>query len=161
MRQVRENDATSGPGLLADNLYDPLSRRIRILRVGGIWQPTCFVYDLTTCFAYDNASRLTQLQQNLAGPANDQTLGFAYNSASQITQRTAANDAYGRFQPRVQRKRPQPIHFGERRRVYARSARKSHVRRSAHVLLRPGEQADRRCDGSGQSVCKPALRAFI
>jgi hypothetical protein len=46
--------------------------------------------------AYDNASRLIGLTQNLdaAATVNDQTLGFAYAAASQLSQRTAANDNY-------------------------------------------------------------------
>ncbi|MGH8431451.1 MAG: RHS repeat-associated core domain-containing protein, partial [Solimonas sp.] len=79
--QILENGAT----LLADYDYDPVGRRATIVRGNGT----------VTGFAYDNASRLTQLAHDLAGGAtNDLTLGFAYTDASQLRLRTASNDLY-------------------------------------------------------------------
>ena len=45
-------------------------------------------------YSYDPVSRASQLADNLAGTAYDQTLGFGYNPASQISSNTRSNDAY-------------------------------------------------------------------
>ncbi|MBI1291991.1 hypothetical protein GC173_12235 [bacterium] len=89
MDQVRENGTPLGLPQLANYDFDSLSRRTLILRAefAGAF----------TIYAYDDASRLTQLAQNLAGTADDQTLGFGYTAASQISQRTASNNAYKWF----------------------------------------------------------------
>lgn len=84
MYQVRENGATSAPGLLAYYTYDVLGRRSTLVRGNGA----------TTTTAYDGASRLSGLSQDLATSTHDLTLGFTYNAASQILQRTLSNDAY-------------------------------------------------------------------
>lgn len=64
--------------------YDDLGRRTSLTRANGT----------VTTYGYDPASRLSQLVQNLAGTAQDQTLSFGYNPAGQIVSRTASNDAY-------------------------------------------------------------------
>jgi RHS repeat-associated protein len=50
---------------------------------------TDYTYD-----ANDAVSRLSQLADNLAGTAYDQTLGFGYTPAGQIASNTRSNDAY-------------------------------------------------------------------
>lgn len=78
---IKESGATT----LADYNYDALGRRATITRGNGT----------VTTFAYDNASRLTDLDQDLAGgTGDDQAFDFAYTPASQISQRIAANDNY-------------------------------------------------------------------
>lgn len=77
---IRESGATT----LADYNYDALGRRATLTRGNGS----------VTSFSYDLASRITDLDHNLGGTANDQEYGFAYTAASQLSQRTASNDAY-------------------------------------------------------------------
>ncbi|HEX8514349.1 MAG TPA: hypothetical protein VF688_14735, partial [Allosphingosinicella sp.] len=84
MTAIRENGATSGVGVLATFAYDDLGRRTLLTRGNGT----------TTGYAYDPASRLSQLVQDLSGTANDLTLGFAYNPAGQIVSNSRSNDAY-------------------------------------------------------------------
>ncbi|WP_116811997.1 RHS repeat-associated core domain-containing protein [Steroidobacter cummioxidans] len=84
MTAVREYGATSGIGLLATYTYDNLGRRKTLTRGNGT----------TTGYDFDGASRLTELTQNLAGTAADQTVGMSYTPASQISTRTSSNDAY-------------------------------------------------------------------
>jgi RHS repeat-associated protein len=84
MWKVRENGATSGTGVLATYGYDNLGRRTSLTRGNGT----------VTSYAYDPALRLQTLTQNLAGTANDLTLGFTYNAAGQITTTNRSNDAY-------------------------------------------------------------------
>lgn len=64
--------------------YDDLGRRTSLSRANGT----------VTSYAYDPASRLSQLTQDLAGSANDLTVTFGYNPAGQITSRSASNDGY-------------------------------------------------------------------
>ncbi|HLA73081.1 MAG TPA: RHS repeat-associated core domain-containing protein [Steroidobacteraceae bacterium] len=80
---VRENGASSGPGVLATFGYDDLGRRLSITRGNGT----------VSSFAYD-ALRLTTLTQDLAGTASDATIGLAYNPVGQIVTRTLSNDSY-------------------------------------------------------------------
>ena len=48
-----------------------------------------------TYYAYDAAGRLTSINQDITGTANDVTYGLnQYNPASQVTQRSTSNDAY-------------------------------------------------------------------
>ena len=84
VQKVRENGATSGVGVLATCAYDDLGRRSSVTRGDGS----------TTSYTYDNASRLTQLAEDLSGTSYDQTLGFSYNPAGQITSNTRSNDNY-------------------------------------------------------------------
>ncbi|WP_174286081.1 RHS repeat domain-containing protein [Sphingomonas bacterium] len=77
---VHEN----GGFALATFAYDDLGRRTSLTRGNGT----------VTGYAYDAASRLSGLTQDLAGTAQDLTLGFAYNPAGQIASRTSSNDAY-------------------------------------------------------------------
>lgn len=82
--QVRENGATSGPGLLAIYSYDNLGRRVATTRgSGGV-----------TTYSYDSVSRLNHLAQDLSGTANDQAVDFLHNPADQIVERTASNPIY-------------------------------------------------------------------
>lgn len=64
--------------------YDDLGRRTSLSRANGT----------VTSYAYDPASRLSQLTQDLAGSANDLTVTFGYNPAGQIASRSASNDGY-------------------------------------------------------------------
>jgi RHS repeat-associated protein len=82
--QVRENGATSGVGVLAIYGYDPLSHRTSITRSNGA----------NTAFGYDSDLRLNSLAHDVAGTAQDLTLGFNYTLASQLQQRTASNSLY-------------------------------------------------------------------
>lgn len=81
---IRENGATSGPGLLATYGYDDLGRRTTISRSNGAG----------SAYAYDGLSRLSSLIQNPSGTAQDVTLGFTYNPANQIISRSVSNNAY-------------------------------------------------------------------
>ena len=60
---------------MATYAYDDLGRRISLTRGNGV----------VTSYAYDAASRLQTLTQNLPGTTHDQTYGYSYNAASQIT----------------------------------------------------------------------------
>ncbi|WP_312313315.1 RHS repeat-associated core domain-containing protein, partial [Sphingobium yanoikuyae] len=84
MTFVRENGATSGVGVLAAYTYDNLGRRTEIARSNGT----------STILGYNPGSQLTSLAQNLAGTANDQTLGFTFNPAGQMITRSSSNDGY-------------------------------------------------------------------
>ncbi|MFC4726499.1 RHS repeat domain-containing protein [Glycocaulis abyssi] len=70
--------------MLAAYAYDNLGRVTSLTRGNGV----------VTGFDYDAAGRLSELTQDLAGTANDQTLAFTYNAAGQIASRTMANDIY-------------------------------------------------------------------
>lgn len=63
---------------------DNLGRRMGLTRGSGT----------TATYTWDNASRLSQLVENMTGTAHDQTLGFSYNPASQITTRTGPHGAH-------------------------------------------------------------------
>jgi len=82
--QVRENGAASGPGLLADYSYDVLGRRYRVDRGNGS----------ATNWGYNNASRVSSLNHDLAGTSQDVTLGFTYNAAGQQVSRSSNNPGY-------------------------------------------------------------------
>lgn len=90
---VRENGATSGLGVLATYLYDPLSRRSSITRGNAA----------NSSFTYDLASRLQSLTQNLSGTTQDVTFGFGYTLAGQLTRRNQANALYAWAAPTVNR----------------------------------------------------------
>ena len=81
---IRENGATSGPGVLAAFGYDDLGRRTSLTRGNGA----------VTSYAYDPASRLQSLVHDLAGTAHDLTLAFGYTPAMQIASTVRSNDAY-------------------------------------------------------------------
>jgi RHS repeat-associated protein len=81
---IRENGATSGVGVLATYGYDALGRRTSVTRGNGT----------TTSYSFDAMSRLTSLTQDLAGTANDLSLGLGYNPAGQIASMTRSNDSY-------------------------------------------------------------------
>ena len=80
MSAIREN----GSFVLASFGYDDRGRRTSLSRGNGT----------VTSYAYDPASRLSGLTQDLAGGAHDLTLGFAHNPAGQIVSNTRSNDAY-------------------------------------------------------------------
>jgi YD repeat-containing protein len=83
--KIRENGATSGIGVLADYDYNNLGRRISLTFGNGT----------STSYTYDPVSRLSGLSHDLAGTANDLTIGsIAYNPASQIISLQRSNDAY-------------------------------------------------------------------
>lgn len=81
---IRENGATSGPGVLAIYQYDNLGRRASITRGNGT----------TTNYGYDAVSRLASLTQDLSGSAYDFTHSFSYNPAGQIKSLMRSNDSY-------------------------------------------------------------------
>lgn len=84
--KIRENGATSGVGVLAAYAYDDAGRRTSVTFGNGSVQS----------FAYDAASRLDTLTNNLGGSAttHDLVQAFTYNPASQIRSVTRSNDAY-------------------------------------------------------------------
>jgi RHS repeat-associated protein len=84
--KIRENGAASGVGVLATYAYDDLGRRTSVTYGNGSVQS----------FAYDAASRLSTLTNNLGGAAttHDLTQSFTYNPADQIASVSRSNDAY-------------------------------------------------------------------
>ena len=81
---IRENGATSGPGVLAQYAYDAAGRRVTLQRGNGV----------ESSYGYDPVSRLSSLEHDLASSSSDQTFGFSYNPVGQIVSRTGTNDAY-------------------------------------------------------------------
>ena len=85
MQKIRENNATTGIGVLATYAYDDLGRRTSMTRGNGT----------VASYAYDPMSRLTSFTEDFAGTASDLTIsGFGYNPASEITGYARSNDAY-------------------------------------------------------------------
>lgn len=85
MTKIRENGATSGIGVLATLTYDNLGRRTLLTYGNGV----------TNSYGYDPVSRLASLTADLAGTANDLTIGsLAFNPASQIISQPRSNDGY-------------------------------------------------------------------
>jgi len=86
LSQINEwNPSTGGVGyVLATFGYDLLGRRTSLTRGNGT----------VTTYAYDPASRLQTLSQDVAGTAHDLSLGFAYNPVGQITSNTRSNDLF-------------------------------------------------------------------
>lgn len=82
--RVRENGATSGPGVLATYSYDDLGRRTGLVLGDGT----------SVSQAYDAVSRLAAHAVNLTGTASDVTATFGYNPAGQIASRTRSNSGY-------------------------------------------------------------------
>ncbi|WP_163589847.1 hypothetical protein, partial [Klebsiella pneumoniae] len=64
--------------------YDDLGRRIGIGRANGT----------QSGYAYDDASQLREVVQDLGGTARDLTIGLTRNAAGQIVQRRASNSEY-------------------------------------------------------------------
>jgi YD repeat-containing protein len=73
-----------GSALLAGFGYDGLGRRTSLIRGNGT----------STTYAYDPASRLAALTQELAGAGGDLALGLGYNPASQIVSESRSNELY-------------------------------------------------------------------
>jgi RHS repeat-associated protein len=88
---VRENGASSGPGVLAINGYDALSRRTSLARGNGT----------SGGYGYDLASRLNLLTQDVASTAADLSRTFTHNLAGQITVRTSSNTLFDWAAPNV------------------------------------------------------------
>jgi len=84
MTQVRENGATSGPGLLATYAYDQLGRRTTATRGNGT----------VTTYGWDGGSRLTSLTLDLSGTSQDATWTLGYNPAGQVVSRALSNSLY-------------------------------------------------------------------
>jgi len=76
--------ATTGVGVLATYPYDNLGRRSNVTFGNGVSQP----------YAYENASRLASLGNDLAGTTNDLAQAFTYSPASQIATVVRAGDVY-------------------------------------------------------------------
>nr|MDP8994620.1 RHS repeat protein [Pseudomonadota bacterium] len=87
---IRENGATSGPGVLAVYSYDPSSSAGQM----GIATGVTFGNGTFAHLSYDAALRPSGRTIDLAGTVNDLTLGFTYNPASQIVWNSRTNDAY-------------------------------------------------------------------
>lgn len=81
---IRENSATSGPGLLAVYGYGDLGQVTGITRGNGT----------STSYGYDAARRMTGMSHDLAGTAYDVVFGYAWNAAGQISARSTSNTAY-------------------------------------------------------------------
>lgn len=82
---IRENGATSGIGVLAGFAYDQLGNRTGISFSNGTGQS----------YSYDPVSRLSSLAADLAGTADDLTIGsFSYSPAGQILSHSRSNDSY-------------------------------------------------------------------
>jgi len=84
VQSIRENGATSGPGVLASYAYTNIGGRQSVTYGNGV----------TVAYAYDPLSRLQSLTADLAGSGNDVTHAFIYNPASEISSLTRSNDAY-------------------------------------------------------------------
>jgi RHS repeat-associated protein len=84
LTKVRENNATSGLGMLASFAYDDLGRRKTLSRGNGV----------NTSYGYDTLSRLTSLTNDLSGTTNDQSYSFTYGAGSQVTNQTTTNATY-------------------------------------------------------------------
>jgi RHS repeat-associated protein len=91
MKLICENgDAACTSGVLATYNYDTLGRRGSITRANNA----------TTNFAYDSASRLSSVQQDVVSNAFDVTFGLpAYNPASQVRNRTITTASYAYVAP--------------------------------------------------------------
>ncbi|GAA0622544.1 hypothetical protein GCM10009422_18130 [Brevundimonas kwangchunensis] len=81
---IRENSATSGPGLLAVYGYGDVGQLTGITRGNGT----------TTSYAHDAARRRTGLSHDMAGSAWDVTFTYGWNAAGQISSRSTSNGAY-------------------------------------------------------------------
>lgn len=81
---IRENGATSGPGVLATYAYNNLGQPAAVTRGNGA----------TTAWGYDAFARMTSLAHDLSGSSDDVTFGYGYNPAGQITSRSVGNPAY-------------------------------------------------------------------
>lgn len=96
MTAIREREGTTdkpvttGVGVLATFGYDSRGRRVSLARGNNA---------TTTTYAYDDASRLTQLVQNPLGTTNDLTLGFGYFPSSQIVSNTRSNEGFAQLTP--------------------------------------------------------------
>lgn len=76
MKEIRENGATSGPGLLAQLSYGDLDQRTQVLRGNGT----------SATYAYaDPAGRLTSLGQGANPGTAGSVQSMSYNPASQIS----------------------------------------------------------------------------
>ena len=86
MKVICENgNATCSSGVLATYNYDTLGRRGTITRANNT----------TTTFAYDGASRLASVDQNVAGTGQDLLVSLpSYNPVSQVLQRDLSANAY-------------------------------------------------------------------
>ena len=97
---------THPDGIAFDASHDGLNRLVSIAEPGAVTLAT-FGYDRqgrrttlgrggagTTAYAYDAASRLAGLVQDLADSTDDLEIGLAYNPASQIVSRTITNAGY-------------------------------------------------------------------
>ncbi len=88
---VRENGATSGPGVLATFAYDLRGMRTAVVRGNGV----------TSAYAYDGNARLTGLSLDLAGSGFDQTWTLTRNAPGQILTRSGSNTLYDVAPPAV------------------------------------------------------------
>ncbi|NBW18600.1 MAG: RHS repeat protein, partial [Caulobacteraceae bacterium] len=79
---IRENGNPSWA--LQTTAYDNLGRPIATGKGNGV----------VSSWSYDGIGRLASLSQDVAGTAQDLTLGFTYNPAGQIVSRSVSNSAY-------------------------------------------------------------------
>jgi len=82
--KIRENNASSGAGVLATYVFDPLARRTQLTRGNGT----------VTTWGYDAASRLQTLAQDMVGTTQDLTVTLGYTLASQLQTRSSNNTLY-------------------------------------------------------------------
>ena len=83
---IRENGASSGSGVLAQNTYNNLGQLTGTARAGGA--------GVSTTYSYDAFARLTSLAHDASGSSDDVTLGFGYNPVGQIISRTVSDGDY-------------------------------------------------------------------
>lgn len=81
---IRENGASSGPGVLATITYDGVSRRTLLTRGNGTTQTP----------GYDTAYNLASLAQTTSNSSYNQTLTYTSNALGQSTSRVGSNAAY-------------------------------------------------------------------
>ncbi|MEJ0023347.1 MAG: RHS repeat-associated core domain-containing protein [Alphaproteobacteria bacterium] len=77
---VRENGATSGPGVLATFSYDQIGARIGAARGDSV----------STSIARDSISRITAISHDLAGTSQDYSSSFDFNPDDQIISSTVS-----------------------------------------------------------------------
>lgn len=81
---IRENGATSGPGVLTGWSYDQLGRTVGVARGNGG----------NTGIGYEYAGRVLSIGHDLANTAADVGWGYGYSPASQLVQVGRNNDSY-------------------------------------------------------------------
>jgi RHS repeat-associated protein len=84
VQTLRENNASSGIGVLAAYAYDDRGNNTSLIRGNGT----------STLIVPDAISRISSLTQDLAGTASDLIVTFNYNAANQIVEQGRTNSTY-------------------------------------------------------------------